>query len=209
MAPKIVRFDAKDLSSVEYTPAEIKRALEYPSDFGYSGNNADLFKTWTLGPIIETRDSEMIAVSNAACLKASLAVAFPGDAEWGIVGCSHWAVGWVDHLSFRLVETDGITVTPVAIWIKCFFDMIADYPVADEDDFSDREYVFALESIEDTLRYSHKLRDDKDLADCAEIIREAMCEDGEDLPRENHSRDDRVLEIAADRDMLALEDCDE
>ena len=126
MAPKIIRFDAKDLERVEYTPKEIKKALEYPSDFGYYGNNPDLFKTWTLGPVIETRDSDLLTVSNAKCLKASLEATFPGDDEWDIVGCSHWAVGWVDHLSFRIVENDGVTVTPVAIWIKAFFDMIAE-----------------------------------------------------------------------------------
>jgi hypothetical protein len=53
------------------------------------------------------------------------------------------------------------------------------------------------------------LREDKDLADCAEIVRSAMCEAGEDLPRENHGRDSRILEIAADRGMLILEDCDD
>jgi hypothetical protein len=204
MAPKIITFDAKDLARVEYTPAEIKRALQYPADFGYRGNNPDLFNTWTLGPIIESRDSEIVTVSNAACLKASLAAAFPVDEEWNIVGCSHWAVGWVDHLSFRLVESDGVTPTPIALWIKCFFDMIEEYPIADENDFSEREEVFARESITDTLR--GKIRDELDSQECADKVLDVMHENGDDLPRENYSQDDRILEIAAELDMLESDD---
>jgi len=214
MAPKIIKFDAKDLDRVEYTPEEIKRALEYPSDFGYHGGNVDLFKTWTLGPVFVHRDSDLLTESNAACLLASLREAFPEDEEWTVEHCGHWAVGWCDHLSFRIVESDGTTITPVARWIKCFFDMIEEYPVADEDDWSDREYEFALESIQETLRSAYyvegfkgaSLKENLDPVECAEIVRSAMCENGEELPRENCGRDERILEIAADRDMLEFDD---
>ncbi|MFA5053850.1 MAG: hypothetical protein WC565_07315, partial [Parcubacteria group bacterium] len=197
---------------VEYTAQEIKRALEYPSDFGYSGDNEELFKTWTLGPVIIHRDSDLLTESNHASLLASLRVNFgdenDDDAQWSIEHCNHWAVGWCDHLSFRLVESDGATPTPIAIWIRAWFDMLENYPVADSEDFSEREYEYALQSISDTLRWNSErvtLRDGLDYPESCEAIREHLSSHGSgELPTENHSMEKHVL--AAARELGFIEE---
>lgn len=215
---KTVHFDEKDLSRVEITAEEIKEALTYPSDFGYSGDNEELYyplKTWTHGPVFRTRDSDLLEESNADCLIASLKAAVESgeinEDDFEVFGASHWAVGWVDHLAFRIVEDDGTTPTKTAIWIKAWFDMLADYPVADEEDFSSREYEYALQSISDTLRWNSEraeLRDGVDSCEASEAIRSHLCEHGSgELPTENHSMESYVL--AAARELGFLEEKDE
>lgn len=215
---KTVRFDEKDLARVEYTAEEIKAALTYPSDFGYSGDNEELYyplKTWTHGPVFRTRDSDLLEESNADCLIASLKAAVEAgeinEDDFEVFGASHWAVGWVDHLAFRIVENDGVTPTKTAIWIKAWFDMLADYPVADEEDFSSREYEYALQSISDTLRWNSEratLREDVDSVEASTAIRAYLCENGSgELPTENHSMESYVLDAA--RELGFIEEKDE
>lgn len=47
--------------------ADVDEALKIPSDFGYSGK-LPIGETWSLGPVIRTRDSDLLEQSNADAL---------------------------------------------------------------------------------------------------------------------------------------------
>lgn len=131
--------------AVEITKEDIRKALERPSDFGYFGGRKEMFKTWSLGPIIQHRDSDILSQSNTAVLQKMLESECDSE-EWEILSCNHWAVGWVEHISFKVINEDG---KPTTTFIKLmeFFKKLEDYPVADEMDYSNREYEAKLESI--------------------------------------------------------------
>lgn len=125
----------------------IADALKRPSDFGYGGDNEQMFETWTLGPVIQHRNSDILDKSNAKSMIATLESDPSLSEDWEVVSCGHWAVGWVEHLSFRVVDEDG-NPSRVARVIKGFFDAIEEYPILDEEDFSQMEYDDTLENIE-------------------------------------------------------------
>jgi hypothetical protein len=124
----------------ELTPAEIQRALSRPRDFGWRGDTDETFHTWALGPVIRHRNSGLLDESNAATMERWLTEAAErGEIEpdsWRVVSCSHWAVGWVEHLSYRVVGDDG-RCTRVARWVRGWDRMLDDYPVADEGHYGD------------------------------------------------------------------------
>lgn len=137
----------------------LKRAVERPSSFLYSGGQEGMFDTWSLGEVIRHRDSDLLAQSNADALLKMLEEDFPElSDDWHISGCNHWAVGWVEHLSFRALNEDG-TPTPIFYVIQAWFDSLADYCVADEEDYSRREYEATVENY--TFEgYNGDLKDD-------------------------------------------------
>jgi len=136
-----------DLDGVEI---DAQKLLARPSDFGWFGDKDRMFQTWALGPVIEHRDSGLLAKSNARVLKRELArAAAAGEIEpesWEIVGCSHWAVGHVDHLSYRVLDDAG-QPTKIARWLQCWHDALDSYPVASDDDYSEVEHEALGENI--------------------------------------------------------------
>jgi len=127
-------LDDKDSFSkmTEEQISEWKReALSRPGDFGYFGDREGMFETWTLGPTIETRDSDIREKSNAQAIKAMLKSDPSLEEDWEITGCKHWAVGWVDHLSFRVLDDEG-ELTRIARVVKGVFDTLSEYPVLDD-----------------------------------------------------------------------------
>lgn len=191
----------------DITQERIDEVLERPSDFGYWGGNDEMFETWTLGPVIRTRDSSLLEQSNADALEKSLADAVEAgkfsDEDFEITGANHWAVGWVDHLSFRAAEGDEWITSPrsggsvyrereataIFHWITEWFDALSDYPVADEEDFSRREWEYALEAMDDM--FGSKLRDDVP-DDWKHNVMDQMSE----YPREDYWNEEEAFEIA-------------
>jgi len=137
--------------SEELTEADVREALQMPRDFGYSGD-LDLGNTWALGPVIRTRDSTLLDQSNAAALEKALEQAVKSKEiekhSYEVTSSSHWAVGWVEHLSYRVIGRDG-KPTRVAGWVKGWFDYLKnEYPIADEEDYSEREHEATIANIE-------------------------------------------------------------
>lgn len=134
--------------AVEITAAEITKLLERPPSFAYFGDDKDrMFVDWTLGPVIRHRDSGLLDRSNARVLIRHLEADPTLADDWRVTECSHWAVGHVDHLSYRVKESDG-SPTRVARVIRAFYDALKDYPVADDDDYSTLEYETAQDWFE-------------------------------------------------------------
>lgn len=141
-------------------PSEVEEALRLPDSFALDAEHPASRdpEHWALGPVIVTRDSGLIDQSNRDALVAHLRKDYAAlRKDWRVTTCSHWAVGWVEHLTFRAVNQDG---TPSTIFkvLKHWFDALSDYPVADDTDVSRREYEVAIERIGDEGRQF--LRDD-------------------------------------------------
>ena len=131
----------------DITKEEITKALKRPSYFGYYGDIEEMFHTWSLGPIILTRDSGILEVSNNNALMRHLSSDESLENDWTITHSSHWGPGWVDHLSFKAIDESG---GPTRIFrvITAWFNALSDYPVADESDYSEREYEALLDNID-------------------------------------------------------------
>jgi hypothetical protein len=136
--------------------SEILAVLRRPDDFGLDRSHPhfdEMFRTWALGPAIRTRDSSLLEQSNADALEKHLTENHSELAsDWLITECRHWAVGEVDHLSFRAVEADGRTPTKIFELIQAWNARLAEYGCADEEDYSRREYEATVENIRDAGR---------------------------------------------------------
>ncbi len=113
------------------------------AEFAYRGD-LPLGKTWAF-TFSQSRDSGIVDVSNFETIKEDLEKRFPDDVSDECF--SHWAVGWMDHLLVRLLEDDG-TVTPAGIAALEWQEKLDNYPVADEEDVSRREYGATIENIQ-------------------------------------------------------------
>lgn len=113
-------------------------------NFAYAGD-LPVGKTWAL-TFSKNRDSELLEVSNFEAIKDDLESRFRRDVTEERFG--HWAVGWVDHLMVRMLDDDG-TVTPAGVAVLEWRERLADYPVADEEDYNRREHDATIENIKD------------------------------------------------------------
>jgi hypothetical protein len=98
------------------------------------------------------RDSGLLDQSNAAAIERALRPFMEGD-EADVVGerHSHWGVGWVEGYAIRVFGPDG-QITPA---FRRFCELrakLADYPILDESDYSQREYEATVENIREAGR---------------------------------------------------------
>jgi hypothetical protein len=164
------------LDDEDLTEKEITDALQRPRDFGYFNDVDDgMFVTWSLGPIIETRDSDCLERCNAEALRRYLATMPELADDWRITPCSHWAVGHVDHLSYRVIK-DG-KASKMARIVKAWFHYLDKvHPVADEDLLTEMEHEEAQEvwercySDKDRLEYIRKYRSQFDFRDFQDLL---------------------------------------
>lgn len=169
--------------STELNDSDVREALSRPSDFGYSGN-LPMFETWSLGPVVDQRDATLLAKANWAALQREL-TEHPGwEDQWSITGASHWAVGWVDHLSFQVLDDNG--VTKIAEFLKGWFDGLSEYPIADDSLYSEMRYEASIERIEQDL---DDLERRKLLSDLPDNWREQMYASLSDLEPDCDSED--------------------
>ncbi len=138
---KFNRDDENRILPDEPAPKEwVEKALRRPSDFGYFGEGDGMFETWALGPVVETRDSTILEKANRQALEIFLKSDLSLKEDWRITSCSHWAVGWVEHLSFRAVEADGTPTRIAGILHEWFEYLRNEYPVANDDLYSEMEW---------------------------------------------------------------------
>ncbi len=112
-------------------------------DFFYTGD-LPLGKTWAM-TFSMSRDSELLEVSNFESIQEDLEKRFRNDVT--VERFSHWGVGWVDRIMVRMLEDNG-NVTPAGIAVLEWRERLDDYPVADEEDYSRREYEATIENIQ-------------------------------------------------------------
>lgn len=87
------------------------------------------YKDWYLAPIGQSRDSSCLEQSNFAIGLKMLG----GGSDTVMVGhYGHWACGWVEQVYVK----PGSKAAEIALKIE---KDLADYPVLDEQDYSDRQ----------------------------------------------------------------------
>ena len=129
-----------------------KDGLQKPEDFGYWGSK-DMFKTWGFCGVDKNRDSNLIEISNFDVITKDLMSKFPND--FRIENYSHWMVGNVDRLVCRILKyelpfIDQVKekdITTAFIAAMEWLDILRDYPIADEGDYSDKQYQEAINQI--------------------------------------------------------------
>lgn len=95
----------------------VRKLLERPPDFLYAGDNKQLFKTWTLGPVIDYRDAD--STKRAMYRRRIKTLEKRFDEDFLVERFNHFAVGWVENLTYRVLfnENDLTSVTPIAKYI--------------------------------------------------------------------------------------------
>lgn len=88
----------------------------------------------------QSRDSDALERSNFECIRRAVDAIDPDC--WAVESESHWAVGWVEHLLI-----DPACAAAIAE-VERILDDLEDYPVVDEDHFSETEFNDYLESWE-------------------------------------------------------------
>lgn len=129
-----------------------KDGLQKPEDFGYWGSD-DMFKTWGFCGVDKNRDSDLLEISNFEVITKDLMTKFPLD--FRIENYSHWLVGNVDRLVCRILKheipfIDEVNQEDITIAFRAameWLDQLRDYPVADEGDYSDKQYQQGIEEI--------------------------------------------------------------
>ena len=119
----------------------------------------------------QSRDSDCLEQSNFATMLKLLG----GESDIvTVVRESHWAVGWVEWIA---IEADGTDESDKALQIADEAKArLEDYPVLDEDDFSEREMEAANETWAncyndaERLAYIRKNRSQFEFRDYADLI---------------------------------------
>jgi hypothetical protein len=97
----------------------------------------------------QSRDSDCLERSNFAVMLSELG----GESDTVIVVRErHWAVGWVEWIAIHETDTAALAVADAAC------ERLANYPVLDEEDYSEREWNAACEvweqsSLRDRIKY--------------------------------------------------------
>lgn len=93
------------------------------------------------------RDSSLMAQSNAAVIEKALEPFTEGDDPEVIAERhTHWLCGWIDGYSIRVFDSNGQVTDAFRVYHELEVRM-ADYPLLDESDYSNREFDATLENI--------------------------------------------------------------
>ncbi len=141
-------------------------------------------ENWTV-VYTSTRDSTLLDESNAAAIEKEMEPFEAGD-DPDVVSerHSHWAVGHVNGYSIRVFDKQGNVTPAFERWVE-LADQLSDYPILDEEEYSNREHEATLENIESAAH--GKTKDDLPDGWAAELM--AWFDDH--LPRAIESRDDQ------------------
>lgn len=147
--------DFAELDAFRKLPATIERAKALRANwrkfesFGWHGrpDDADAFG------IVYThnRDSGLLEQSNAEAIAKAMRPFLGVEDESNKTQAmeedhNHWACGWVKGYAIRCLDEDGNATRAVATWFQ-LQDRIANYPLLDEEDHSQKEYDATLENI--------------------------------------------------------------
>ena len=116
--------------------------------------------------LTRTRDADVLTQSNWEGALAELG-GESDDVE--VIRIGHWACGWIEFLGVR----EGTDVYERAVEIR---NALLDYPVLDEEDFSQREWDEAQRvwadcyRVQDRIRYIREHRSQFEFRDFAELL---------------------------------------
>lgn len=136
---------------VKIEDKDIKKALEFPDGLSLDLDHPVSLdpEHWSVGPMILTRDSGLMAQSNRDALISHLQKKYKKlKKDWELTTANHWGRGWVEHLSFRVLNEDK-TVSDIFKVLTDWYDGLAEYPVADESDYLKRQWEATIRNIAD------------------------------------------------------------
>lgn len=143
---------------------ETLRAEFAGPDSSYYGDNPEWLIVYATH-----RDSEAIERSNATEIQDRLSKVGEENEDWAIEGFGHWAVGHGEYIIVR----PGTNAQTEAELIQ---SELADYPVLNEDAYSDLEHEEAFESCLSEVRYriGGRLGNSQNVDDINEIASNVM-----------------------------------
>ncbi len=148
-----------------YIPTHLRRWTMPDHYFGASWPNH-----YSAG-VGQSRDSDCLGQSNFATMLAKLG----GESDIvTVVRESHWAVGWIEWIA---IDADGTAESDKALQIAdAQAKRLEDYPVLDEDDWSEREQEAATDvwrdcyDAKERVKYIRKYRSQFEFRDYADMI---------------------------------------
>lgn len=164
-------------------PATVQHSEQAQAVARETGWDLDAFAAshgWSavaLGPVGTSRDAAALETSNWRVVAQDLIGKFDEAVDTVVFG--HWAVGWVEELASDAGRDD------VQFAIQAWRDALADYPIANDEHFSELEWRAAVDTIR-SCRSSYIERDgiEWELSellpdDWAEQVYSAMADEGE------------------------------
>jgi len=138
-----------------------KQALTHPSDFGWFGFD-DMFVTWGFAGINKNGMEHLVDISNWDCAIAEIKREFGEDEyveNFYEAPIRHWLVGSCDQLCVRVLNREiphhEITINDITPHFKFVCDIATylayEYPVLDEDHYSELQYDEAAKFLEESL----------------------------------------------------------
>lgn len=110
----------------DHIPEFLEIVLTVPDSFAYFGD-LDLGR-WGFA-YCSHRDSDSLTTSNWRSILSDAQGLFPDSFE--VMECSHWAVGWMNHLMIDTHDKEAVAWYVENVWLP-----LQNYPVYDEDDLS-------------------------------------------------------------------------
>lgn len=147
-------------------------ALKKPEDFGYWGDE-DMFVTWGFTGHDRTAMSKTLEEANFKAISEDLMTKYPDD--FRIEHYRHWACGWVDRLVCRILihKDKGFVEENIteafAKAIECHIQL-EDYPIFDENLYSEMETEEIFQCITDLPKYLLDMIDQNDSSWVDKII---------------------------------------
>ena len=135
-------------SDAERAVKETAQTIHDP-DTVYRGEHP-LGKTWAITFSVN-RDSDLLSRTNWDVITADMQKRFPKSTD--VERFSHWAVGWVDYFVVRMLDRQG-QVTKAGIAALEWQGALENYPIADEEEFSKREFEESHEAIQSLVSVS-------------------------------------------------------
>lgn len=141
-----------------------KMALQKPEDFGYWGDE-DMFVTWGFTGHDRTGASKILEEANFKAISEDLMSKYPND--FRIEHYGHWACGWVDRLVCRILhhKDKGLVeenITEAFAKAIEYHIQLEDYPIFDENLYSEMEAEEVFRSITDLPNYLLDMIDQDD-----------------------------------------------
>ena len=141
-------------------PKYASQALQKPEDFGYWGHD-DMFVTWGFTGIDRNNASDLLERSNFKIISNKLMEKYPED--FRIETYNHWAVSSVDRLVCRILKNPGdITEDNITNAFRAamnWHNELDEYPIADETDYLEMEFLEAIEALHELPNYLKDLID--------------------------------------------------
>ena len=112
-----------------------------PTAFDHAGAFLEAREDWLVVPVMRTRDSGILEQSNfeAACAMVSDASIMDDELSFETHRFGHWGPGWIEVLIVRPDSAAAVAAADIGTRLE-------DYPVLDDDDYSERENEYAEET---------------------------------------------------------------